>query len=315
MAKLNQPPRSVLVRRYLAYRRSLGYRMHGGELLLDFARFADATAPNKPLTASLAIQWACASPSANPKTRAQRIGMVRGFARYCTTFDARTQVPDFSLLGVGFQRGRPHIFSVAELKMILRRARRLETSRSSLHPLTYTTLIGLLASTGMRPGEALRLHWTDLDVKLCSLRIRRCKFSSERVIPLHSTVVRALQRYVQARRTLFPEGEALFISVTGHPLSARRTEKVFQRLARDIVPRSERGSVRLMDFRHTFASGRISQWSRQKRPVAHHLLLLARYLGHRTFNSTWWYVTADPIALRDACARFRDFHEQAQTAR
>jgi integrase len=191
MAKLNQPPRSVLVQRYLAYRRSLGYRMHGGELLLNFARFADAKAPNKPLTTSLAIQWASATPSARPKTRAQRLGMVRGFARYCRTFDARTQVPDTSLLGVGFQRGRPHIFAVAELTMILRRARRLETTRSSLHPLTYTTLIGLLASTGMRPGEALRLHWTALDAELCSLRIRRCKFSPERV-----TAIRTFVRFV-----------------------------------------------------------------------------------------------------------------------
>lgn len=303
------------MRRYLAYRRSLGYRMHGAELLLDFARFADANAPNEPLTTSLAIQWASASPSTCPKTRVKRLGMVRGFARYCATFDARTQVPESSLLGVGFQRGRPHVYRVAELKMILRRARRLETSRSSLHPLTYATLIGLLASTGMRPGEALRLHWTDLDVGQHTLRIRPCKFSPERVIPLHQTVVRALQRYVRARRTLFPEGETLFVNAVGRPLSARRTEKVFQRLARDIIPRSKRGSVRLMDFRHTFASGRISQWSRQKRPVAHHLLLLARYLGHRTFNSTWWYVTADPIALRDAGVRFRNFHEQAQTAK
>ncbi len=315
MAKLNQTPKSVLVRRYLAYRRSLGYRMQGAELLLDFARFADAKAPKKPLTTSLAIQWASALPSARPKTRATRLGMVRGFARYCATLDPCTQVPDSYLLGVGFQRCRPHIFGVAELKIILRRARRLETSRSSLHPLTYTTFIGLLASTGMRPGEALRLHWTDLDVEQATLRIRPCKFSPERVIPLHPTAVRALQRYNRARRTLFPDGKTLFVNARGCPLSARRTEKVFQRLARDIVPRSERCSVRLMDFRHTFASDRISQWSRQRRPVAHHLLLLARYLGHRTFNSTWWYVTADPIALRDAAVRFRHFHEQVPTAR
>jgi hypothetical protein len=66
-----------------------------------------------------------------------------------------------------------------------------------------------------------------------------------------------------------------------------------------------------MDFRHTFASQRISEWSRQDQPVAHHLLLLARYLGHRTFNSTWWYVTSEPAALRDASDRFRNFHRQS----
>jgi integrase len=315
MAKLDRVSKVLLVRRYLAYRRSLGYRMHGAELLLGFGRFADAKAPNRPLTTSLAMQWASAVPSARPTTRAKRLGMVRGFARYCAMFDSRTQVPDPRLLGAGFQRGRPHLVSAAELKMILRRARQLETRHSPLHPLTYETLIGLLASTGMRPGEALRLHWSDLDVGQCTLRIRPCKFSPERVIPLHPTAVRALQRYEHARRAVMPESETLFVNVTGRPLTARRTEKVFQRLARYVVPRSERCSVRLMDFRHTFASGRISQWSRQKCPVAHHLLLLARYLGHRTFNSTWWYVTGDPIALRDACVRFRHFHEQAHPSR
>lgn len=312
MAMLMRTSKRVLVRRYLSHRRSLGYRMLGAELLLDFARFMDATAPHQPLTTAWAIQWACAVPSARPRTHAARFGMVRGFARYCATLDARTQIPDSHLLGVGFQRSRPHLFSAAELRMILWRARGLETCRSTLHPLTYTTLIGLLAATGMRPGEALRLHWRDLDVGQGTLRIRPCKFSPERIIPLHPTSVQALQRYGQARRARFPESETLFVNVSGQPLSARRTEKVFQRLAKDIVPRSEHASVRLMDFRHTFASGRISQWSRQKQPVAHHLLLLARYLGHRTFNSTWWYITGDPIALRDAAVRFRHFHEQAQ---
>ena len=315
MAKITRTAKVGLVRRYLAYRRSLGYRMHGAELLLAFARFADAEAPNQPLTTALAIQWASAVPSARPRTRAGRLGMVRGFARYCATLDARTQIPDSHLLGVGFQRSRPHLFRASELRMILRRARGLETCRSPLHPLTYATLIGLLAATGLRPGEALRLHWRDLDVGQATLRIRPCKFSPERIIPLHPTAVRALQRYGQACRARFPESETLFVNGRGRPLTARRTEKVFQRLAREIVPRSERASVRLMDFRHTFASGRISQWSRQKQPVAHHLLLLARYLGHRTFNSTWWYITGDPIALRDASVRFRHFHEQAHPTR
>jgi integrase len=128
------------------------------------------------------------------------------------------------------------------------------------------------------------------------------------VIPLHSTTVNALDRYRQRRRTLYPWGESFFVSADGRPLVARRAEKIFRKLARVLIPRSERGTVRLMDFRHTFASGMISRWSRLSQPVAHHLLLLARYLGHRTFNSTWWYVSSDPLALRAASDRFRHFH-------
>ena len=309
MAAPNPPSKLILVRRYLAFRRKLGYRMRAAEVLLDFARFADRKAPGKPLTNALAIEWAAAMPLARPNTRVGRLSVVRGFARYCASLDSRTQVPDPYLLGPGFQRVAPHLFTAAELSLILQRTQQLETGHSPLHPLTYETLIGLLASTGMRPGEALRLQCHDLDVDKGTLRIRRCKFSPERVLALHPTTVRALQCYREKRQTLFPWGETLFVGATGQPLSARRMARVFRRLARGLVSCSEKRPVRLMDFRHTFASQRISQWSRQSQPVAHHLLLLARYLGHRTFNSTWWYVSSDPIALQAASERFRHFHK------
>ena len=310
MATVSPVSKLKLVRRYLAFRRQLGYRMRSAELLLDFARFADRKAPGRPLSTALAIQWACAVRSKRPATHAGRLGMVRGFARYCAAFDPRTQIPDSYLLGPTFQRIRPHVFTPAEVKLILRRARRFPAGHSTLQPLTYETLIGLLASTGIRPGEALRLQWRDLDVDQGTLRIGRCKFSPERVIPLHPTTLRALEQYRQRRQALVPWGEAFFVGATGYPLTARRMEKVFHRVTGGLTPRGERRGLRLMDFRHTFASGWIAQWSRQSQPVAHHLLLLARYLGHRTFNSTWWYVSSDPNALRKASECFRRFHNQ-----
>ncbi|HOC57621.1 MAG TPA: tyrosine-type recombinase/integrase [Verrucomicrobiota bacterium] len=309
MATPNAPSKLILARQYLAFRRKLGYRMRSAEVLVDFACFADREAPGSPLTTALAIRWAMAVPSARPKTRVGRLSVVRGFARYCASLDSRNQVPDPNLLGPGFQRVAPHLFTSAEVSLILKCTEHLETGHSPLHPLTYQTLIGLLASTGMRPGEALRLHCCDLDVDEATLRIRQCKFSPERVLALHPTTVRALQSYRQKRQALFPWGETLFVGATGQPLSARRAEKVFRRLTRGLVARSEKRPVRLMDFRHTFASERIAQWSRQSQPIAHHLLLLARYLGHRTFNSTWWYVSSDPLALRAASERSRHFHK------
>ena len=314
MACLASTSKVVLVRRYLAFRRKLGYRMRGAELLLDFARLADREAPGKPLTIALAIRWATAVQSVYPNTRKGRLVLVRGFARYCASIDPRTQIPDPYLLGPGFQRVQPHLFTSVEVKLILQRASKLDTGRSLLHPLTYQTLIGLLACTGIRPGEALRLSCDDLHVENRTLRIRRCKFSPERVIPLHPTTVRALSCYLQQRRKLFPWGESLFVGSTGRPLLSGRTARVFRRLTRGLVSRGCRPLVRMMDFRHTFASGRISEWSRRAQPVAHHLLLLARYLGHRTFNSTWWYVSSDPTALQEASDRFHRFHKDSHAS-
>jgi integrase len=314
MAAIAIPSMLRLARRYLASRRKLGYAMRSAELLLDFGRFADCTALGQPLTAALALQWATAVPKARRATHAGRLGMVRGFARYCAVLDPRTHIPDTHLLGPIVQRIRPHIFTAPQVRLILRRTRNLEKRYSPLHPLTYETLIGLLACTGMRPGEALRLRLHDFDAERARLRIRPCKFSPERMIPLHSTTVSALQRYRVTRQALFPSGESFFVGATGHPLMARRTEKVFLRLTRDLVPTGQRRSLRLLDFRHAFASQRIAQWSGQSQPVAHHLLLLARYLGHRTFNSTWWYVSSDPESLRTASDTFRAFHEDRHEA-
>jgi integrase len=309
MAIRSAQSKLALVRRYLAFRRKLGYRMKSAELLFDFARFVDRVAPGKPLTTALALQWATSGSTTCPKTRVGRLGMVRGFARYCASSEPRTQIPDSHLLGPRFQRVRPHLFTTGQIELILQRTRRLPTSRSVLHPLTYETLIGLLAATGIRPGEALRLQCHDLDSAQGTLRVRRCKFSPERVIALHPTTVRALGHYCQRRQALFPGGESFFVGTTGRPLATRRTEKVFRRLTQGLVSNGERRCMRLMDFRHTFASQLISQWSRQSQPIAHHLLLLARYLGHRTFNSTWWYVSSDPNALQAASERFRHFHK------
>ncbi|MBL9170761.1 MAG: tyrosine-type recombinase/integrase [Verrucomicrobiales bacterium] len=308
MASLASPSKLTLVRRYLRFRRKLGYRLRGGELLLGFARLADREAPRAPLTTALAVRWATSVKTARPATHAGRLGMVRGFARYCASIDPRTQIPSSHLLGKMFQRVRPHLFTQKEIKLLMRRTRKLETFRSSLHPLTYETLIGLLASTGMRPGEALRLQLRDLDPERGTLRIASCKFSPQRVIALHPDTVRALQRYEKQRRSLFPLGETFFVNARGLPLSMRRVDRVFQNIAEGMVSRGGRRSLRLMDFRHTFASMLLARWSRQKEPIAHHLLLLARYLGHRSFHSTWWYVSSNAGALWHASERFRKSH-------
>lgn len=299
----------TLVRRYLAHRQEMGYLVHdAAQRLPDFGRYADRLAPGKPLTTAIALQWATARPTGCRATHAKLLGLVRCFARYCAVLDPRTEVPATHLLGPAYQRVRPHIYTKRQIRLILHRARTLTTRASPLHPLTYETLIGLLACTGMRPGEARRLRGNDVDIAAGRLRIAPCKSSPERLIPLHVTTVRALQRYQTARRRCFPFGEHLFVSAAGRPLRARKTEMIFARLVRGIASNGQRPSLRLVDFRHTFASDWIAEWSQRSKPVSHRLLWLARYLGHQDFSSTWWYVSSDPQALQAAAHAFRRFH-------
>ena len=195
-----------LVGCYIAHRRRLGYQLNdASRLLASFRSFLREGRARTPLTTDLALRWANERPGLKPKTRASRLSVVRGFARYCVALDPRTEVPAARLLSSNWQRGTPHIFTPEEVRLILQRARRLQTRCSPLHAQTYATLIGLIACTGIRPGEAIRLRLSDFDAHGDTLHIGRCKFSPERTIALHSSCVRALCATTGRRASaLFP---------------------------------------------------------------------------------------------------------------
>ena len=297
-----------LVRLYLDQRRKLGFELRAAENELEhFARFADRTAPGKPVTTTLALQWATLPQSAERTYHAMRLIAVRSFARFCAGIDPRTQIPPFGLLGPNFTRRAPHLYSLAQARLIMGRARRLSAVRSPLRPFMYETLVGLLFCTGMRLGEALRLRLGDLDPMEDSLRVPANKFSSERLLPLHPSAVRALEDYRRLRLRIHPLGELFFVDLRGRPLSPQYLKDTFYKITRGIAVNGARPRPRWPDFRHSFASRMVAKWSRQPEPVAHHLLLLSRYLGHKSFHETWWYISADPDALQAASARFHAY--------
>jgi integrase len=93
------------------------------------------------------------------------------------------------------------------------------------------------------------------------------------------------------------------------PLRSSRISEFFGHVIRGIAPNGARSRVRLGDLRHTFATRRIAAWSRRATPVPHYLVLLSRYMGHKQFNATWWYVSPDMSALQDAAQRLHEFQQ------
>lgn len=302
-----------LVRQYLHHRRSLGYALlHYDGHLRNFARFVEHVAPGAPLTIALAVEWATSVKALRPH-QAKRLSIVRNFARFCSALDPRTQVPPTGLLGPNGDRIPPHIYSRRQVQTLMLRARKLGTRLSPFRAHTYEALLGLLASTGIRPGEARRLRVTDFDAHAGTLRISPVKSSPERVLPLHPTTVRALSRYFSLRQRLCPFGEHLFVGPCGRALAPTSIAPVFREIAGNMPSNGARHRPRLQDFRHTFATRHIAAWDRRSAPLAHRLLLLSRYLGHRTFHDTWWYVSSDPTALRQAADQFERFRHGRKT--
>lgn len=303
---------SRLVKAYLAHRRSLGFALVKDHVLLPlFARFHQRTAPGQPLRTDVILKWATQPGTGNRNYYVKRLAIVRSFAKYCAAFEPRTQIPDYRLLGRGYQRITPHIYSQNEIRLILQRARGFGTYRFPLGPRTAETLLGLIACSGLRIGEALRLRCDDFDPVAGTLRVRASKFSPERLLPLHSSTQAALQNYLRARQRAEPRCDHFFVNRFGLPLRWYSAHRMFRRASADITAKGAHARPRIHDLRHTFATRHIARWNQDKAPVAHHLLLLSRYLGHQSFSETWWYVSANPKTLQQASRRFEQFSQEA----
>ena len=305
------PTMVTRVKDYLEYRRALGFALDiSGELLMQFARFADHSGHRGPLTTDLALRWASLPETASPRYQAGRLSIVRTFARYLAAQDGRSEVPDRRLLGKNYYRLQPHIYSDRQLRELILAAAKLRPTYR-LRPLSYSTLFGLLASTGLRVSEALNLCREHVDLSRGIMRIEQTKFRKSRLVPLHSTAAQAMRRYARERDRdpRAQHSDAFFIGGHGQVLPYRTVQYTFRRLRSQLGWRSN-GMLpkpRIHDLRHSFACRRLLHWYQQGVDVDHAIAALSTYLGHGKVTDTYWYLTGTPQLLSMAGQRFERF--------
>lgn len=181
---------------YLAMRRSLGYVLRQeGRLLTDFIAYLEARGATH-VTIEAALGWATAPAQASPTWWAKRLAVVRGFAAYLKTIDERTEVPPHGLLPGRACRTTPYLFTAAQITALMAAARGLACL---LRAATFEALIGLMAVTGLRTGEAMALDRADVDLAAGVLTIWRSKLGKSREILLHETNTAALAEYATRR--------------------------------------------------------------------------------------------------------------------
>ena len=291
---------------YLKMRRALGFKLyHLTWWLPDFVAFVESQR-SPIITAALAVQWAQQPPDADPNWWAHRLSAVRGFAKHYRAYEPRTEIPECP-----FPRRRvrqpPHIYSAAEISALLALARQLKDRTLSE---SYTTLLALLAATGMRVGEALALDDTDVDLKRSLITVRCGKFGKSRLVPVHPTTSIALQQYVRRRNRRCPhrQSASFFVSSTGRRVLHQKFHHVFLRLLAQAGIRGPAGRrARLHDLRHTFAVKTVGDWYRAGVDVEARVPWLSTYLGHVSPSSTYWYLSATPELLDLAGARLERF--------
>jgi integrase len=289
---------------YLTLRRALGFKLVGeGQLLAQFVTFAVA-AGQRTITTQVALEWARLPAGGSPSYLSRRLRAVRGFARYLHALDPSCEVPPIELLPASKHRPTPYLYRDGEVVALMTAARGL---RPPLRAATLETLIGLLACTGLRIGEALRLDRDDFDPARSLLTIRDSKFGKSREVLLHESAVRALLDYGERRDRLCPkpQGRSFFVTTRGTRLAHGTFYGAFRALLERAGVRhpSPLRRPRAHDLRHSFAVRTLLGWYRDGGDVAARVPLLSTYLGHVDPAATYWYLSAAPELLGLAAER------------
>jgi integrase/recombinase XerD len=289
---------------YLQMRRALGYKLRTeGWLLPGFISYLEQL-DAKTITIEHALAWATQPADATAGWWAQRLTAVRQFALHLQTIDPACEVPPAQLLPRRPRRAVPYLYTREDIAALITAA---GERRAPFTAATYQTLLGLLAVTGLRVGEAIALDRDDVDAEHQLLRIINSKFGKSREVGLHDSTMRALTAYARLRDQSCPRPrcEAFFISRVGTRLRAGTVHRTFKRLVRvvGLEPRSARCRPRVHDLRHSFAVSTLIDWYRAGVDVQTQLPRLSTYMGHTEPSSTYWYLTAAPELLFLAAER------------
>jgi integrase/recombinase XerD len=291
------------VESYLAVRHAAGFAFKSeGSLLSSFATFSDARCEHY-VRAPIAIEWAGLARSV--PQRARRLGVVIRFARYIRAEDGRHELPAAVFGGEKPPRPVPYVLSQDSIRQLVHAASR--AGYPTLRRETYRTFFALLACTGLRVSEAIRLRFEDITPD--GLVIRLTKFRKSRLVPLHETAQAGLERYLEQRRLYAPFEDHVFVSLRRKPLLLHDVAIAFRTAVNQIgLPRGAgRSRPTPHSLRHAFAIRALLTCPDGRDHITKHMVALSTYLGHSKVADTYWYLEAVPDLMRDIADRCERF--------
>jgi integrase/recombinase XerD len=295
---------------FLRFKRSMGITYQRGEHVLDsFLRFVVQRWGNGQIELDDVVrQWCARRAGCKAVTVANEFGVVRQLCLYRRRYDPSGYVPEHALAPIKESIFQPYIFSHDEVRQVLALASRHHGRfiwAGMLRP-----LILVLYCTGLRLGEAARLHTTDVNLDRGTLMIR-CSKGRSRLVVIRSDLVAELRSYVAQRQRLVrdlgrPDPEAFFLRRDASGLTVRSASEAIRRLLRQLglKPATGRAGARPYEFRHAFAVHRLTAWANEGVDIHTKLPLLSAYLGHLNIIGTEVYLKATPHLLELASTRF-----------
>lgn len=294
---------------YLALRRACGFKLrYQASVLRSFAAFSE-TRDHQHVCAATAIEWSGLVASIHQ--RARRLGAVIRFTQHQRAQDSRHELPAAVYGSERQPRPVPYVLSLKNVQQLV--AAISQSGSPTLRRDTYSTLFSLLACTGLRVSEAVRLRYADITPD--GLVIRQSKFRKSRLVPLHATARAGLEKYIERRRPYAPFDDHVFISLRRKPLLLRNVQTAFETAVTKIgLPRGlGRPRPTPHSLRHFFAVRALETCPDGRDRITQHMLALSTVLGHSSVENTFWYLEATPELMTDIAARSESFFKTGPT--
>jgi integrase len=220
---------------------------------------------------------------------------IRDFGRWLVTQGNESAYVLSDQWKAPFVPARPYLLSSREIEAFFRAAADFRAqSPWQWQALAFFTL---MHSCGLRTGEVRTLLAEHVDLGGGHLDVVGSKGHRSRRLPLSDEVIEILVACERTSRQRFgPSRATFFVSTTGNPVTACAVGTAYNRVwDQAALPRPLNGQrPRPYDFRHHFAYANIERWMRQGKDVTAMLPCLSRYMGHATFESTFYYVHTSP---------------------
>lgn len=289
---------------YVKSKMGLGCQFKGTEGILKmFARFADYHYPGKPLTIHLAVEWVATAPHLKPSTKQTRYSALRGLAQYLKLDNPKTELIPKNVYTAWFRRMTPYIYTDREISLLLNADP--SKPQGKFDTLTRKTIIGLLASTGMRIGEVLDLKKADVSLKKGIITVRQFKKVPLRLIPVSESVLKKLKEYAGKRDSLRvkDKDDTFFLNGKGKSVKYTTFHEAWKGVT--VVAGLSDGKTfpRIHDIRHTFACNHLLRAYRENLNIDDAVYTLSIYLGHTVIGGTYWYLSATAELLEECIKR------------
>lgn len=207
-------------------------------------------------------------------TISRNLASIRSFYQYIAKNKVIDQDPTAELESPKVEKKLPQILSTQEVELLLE-----QPKCDDLKGFRDKAMLELLYATGIRVSELISLNLTDINMEMGFIRCN--KGTRERMIPIGSIAIAALQEYISKSRGLLiqrNDEKALFVNINGKRLTRQGFWKIIKqyknqaKINKDITPHT---------LRHSFAAHLLENGA--------DLRSIQEMLGHSDISSTQIY--------------------------